>query len=242
MNEVVVPGITNATTIAFLPDGRMLVGELTRTIWVVQPGANQQDPTPFLQLGLCGPRREQGLMDILPDPNFASNDFYYVFYTRVSGRGNHNRVSRFTASGNTTVANSELVLWQDDVDAGDEHHGGTLAIGNDGKLYFTYGEQGFPPRAGSALLRRQGPAHQPRRHGADRQSVLRRRGPEQGPDLGLRPPQPVPHVDRSGDGPHVHRRRRRQQHDSSIEEVEPRRPRRQLRLAAVRGELRASRA
>jgi glucose/arabinose dehydrogenase len=143
VNEVVVPGITNATTIAFLPDGRMLVGELTRTIWVVQPGANAPDPTPFLQLGSAGLVAEQGLMDILPDPNFPTNHFYYVFYTRVSGGGNHNRVSRFTASGNTTVANSELLLWEDDMTAGGEHHGGTLAIAADGKLYFTYGDQGF---------------------------------------------------------------------------------------------------
>jgi hypothetical protein len=50
VNEVVVPGITAATTMAFLPGGRMLVGELTETIWVVQPGASQPDPTPFLQL------------------------------------------------------------------------------------------------------------------------------------------------------------------------------------------------
>ena len=50
VNEVVVPGITDATTIAFLPGGRMLIGELSETILVVQPGANQPDPTPFLQL------------------------------------------------------------------------------------------------------------------------------------------------------------------------------------------------
>ena len=37
VNEVVVPGISAATTLAFLPDRRMLVGELTETIWVVRP-------------------------------------------------------------------------------------------------------------------------------------------------------------------------------------------------------------
>ena len=50
VNEPVVPGITAATTMAFLPDGRMLVGELTEKIWVVQPGATAPDSTPFLQL------------------------------------------------------------------------------------------------------------------------------------------------------------------------------------------------
>src|SRR5262245_18816903 len=145
VDEVVVPGITSATTMAFLPDGRMLVGELTRTIWVVQPGASAPDPTPFLQLGSAGLVAEQGLMDILPDPNFATNHFYYVFYTNVSGGPtNFNRVSRFTASANATAPNGEVVLWQDDFMAGGEHHGGTLAIGNDGKLYFTVGDAGFP--------------------------------------------------------------------------------------------------
>ena len=143
VNETVVPGIAAATTIAFLPDGRMLVGELTETIWVVQPGATQPDPTPFLQLPnanqLIG---EQGLMDILPDPNFAQNGHYYVFYTRgSSGSQNHNGVSRFTANGNTTVAGSEVRLWEEPEVAGVEHHGGSLAFKADGKLYIAYGDQ-----------------------------------------------------------------------------------------------------
>src|SRR5437773_2279226 len=144
-NEVVVPDITAATTIAFLPDGRMLVGELTEKIWVVQAGANAPDPTPFLQLpGSSGDLHdEQGLHYVEPDPNFATNQFYYVFYTHTASNGNnnHNRLSRFTASGNGTVANSELVLWEDDVIAADEHHAGAIAFGNDGKIYFMYGDQ-----------------------------------------------------------------------------------------------------
>ncbi len=144
VNEVVVPGITSATTIAFLPDGRMLVGELTGTIWVVQPGANAPDPTPFLQLSNPNIVAEQGLLDVLPDPNFAQNGRYYVFYTKGFPDGvNHNRVSRFTASGNTTSPSTEVVLWQDFWSAGNDHHGGTLAVGTDGKLYFTVGDGTF---------------------------------------------------------------------------------------------------
>jgi glucose/arabinose dehydrogenase len=145
VNELVVPGIQNATTIAFLPGGRMLVGELDEKIWLVEPGASGPNPTPFLQLDNSQLFAEQGLIDILPDPNFATNGHYYVFYTRgFPGAQNHNRVSRFTASGSTTVPGSEVVLWQDDMTAGGEHHGGTLAFGNDGKLYFTVGDGGFP--------------------------------------------------------------------------------------------------
>jgi glucose/arabinose dehydrogenase/chitodextrinase len=147
VNEVVVPGISAATTIAFLPGGRMLVGELTEKIWVVQPGANQPDPTPFLQLDGSLVTDEQGLLDILPDQNFAQNGFYYVFYTRGASGGNHNRVSRFTANGNGTVTGSEVRLWEDPEPAGDGLMGGSLAFGTDGKIYISHGEHFTPADA-----------------------------------------------------------------------------------------------
>jgi glucose/arabinose dehydrogenase/PKD repeat protein len=140
VNETVVPNIADATTIAFLPGGRMLVGTLSEKIFVVQPGANQPDPTPFLQLDGSRLEDEQGLMDILPDSDFAANGWYYVFYTHTSVAGNATRVSRFTASGNTTLTGTEVVLWEDDAGAPGEHHGGSLAFGADGKLYITYGD------------------------------------------------------------------------------------------------------
>ena len=147
VNEVVVPGITAADTLAFLPGGRMLIGELTETIWVVQPGASQPDPTPFLQLDGSRLISEQGLLDILVDPNFAQNGWYYIFYTRATIAGNHNRVSRFTASGHTTVPGSEVALWEDPDIAGEGHLGGSLALGNDGKIFISTGENWTPSDA-----------------------------------------------------------------------------------------------
>jgi glucose/arabinose dehydrogenase len=147
VNETVVPGITDATTIAFLPGGRMLIGELSEKILVVQPGANQPDPTPFLQLDSSRLDGEQGLLDILPDQNFAQNGFYFIFYTHGTAAGNHQRVSRFTASGNGTVPGSEVVLWEDPDGAGACCHGGSLAFGADGKLYISTGDNTTPADA-----------------------------------------------------------------------------------------------
>lgn len=141
VNEVVVPGITAGITLAFLPDGHMLVGELTEKIWIVHPGSDSPEPTPFLQIQGGPLFDEQGLMDILIDPDFATNNWYYAFYTHGTFAGNYNRVSRFTADGDTTLAGSELVLWQDDTDAGDEHHGGALLFGPGGKLFITVGDK-----------------------------------------------------------------------------------------------------
>jgi glucose/arabinose dehydrogenase/PKD repeat protein len=148
VNEVVVPGIVSATTIAFLPDARMLVGELTETVWVVQRGNSQQDPTPFLQFDNTQLFGEQGLMDIVLDPHFADNNYIYIFYTRgFPGQHNRDRVSRFTVSGNTALPASEFVVWQDDVDAPEEHHGGALAFGPEEKLFITVGEHFHAPEA-----------------------------------------------------------------------------------------------
>jgi hypothetical protein len=67
---------------------------------------------------------QQGIYDLVLDPNFSLNHYYYIFYTL--GTPNRDRVSRFTANAllTGTVASSELVLYQDPDDANAEHHGG----------------------------------------------------------------------------------------------------------------------
>jgi len=140
-NEILVTGMNLPTLIKFLPDGRGYIGELGGKVWILQPGATALDPTPFLQLTNIGSLNgQQGLMDLLFDPDFANNHWFYVFYTL--GTPNRDRLSRFTANAaaTATVAGSEVVLYQDPLDANAEHHGGALNFANDGKLYVTTGE------------------------------------------------------------------------------------------------------
>ena len=53
-NEILATGFDLPTAIKFLPDGRMLVGELAGTIKVLPPPYTTADPTPFLQLTNVG--------------------------------------------------------------------------------------------------------------------------------------------------------------------------------------------
>ena len=145
VSEIVVVGLDQPTCLEFLPDGRMLVGELQNYIFVVQPNAGVPDATRFLQLSASGLSGGQGLMNIKLDPDFDVNGYFYVYYTR--GSLSRNRVSRFTASGNAALAASEVVLWQDIESAMDEHQGGGLDFGPDGKLYITVGEAFVPDDA-----------------------------------------------------------------------------------------------
>lgn len=144
-NQILATGFNLPTTMAFLPDGRMLVGELGGTVWILSPPYVQPDPTPFLQIANVGTAGvEQGLYNIAIDPNFVSNHYFYVAYTL--GTPNHDRLSRFTANATLTgtVPGSEVVFYEDTLPSGSDHHGGAIAFGNDGKLYFTTGDDIAP--------------------------------------------------------------------------------------------------
>ena len=54
-----------------------------------------------------GLRGERGLLGVAFDPDFASNQFVYVYYTATTPPI-HNRISRFTANGDVALAGSEV--------------------------------------------------------------------------------------------------------------------------------------
>jgi glucose/arabinose dehydrogenase len=140
-NDILATGFDLPTAMTFLPDGRMLIGELQGTIKVLSAPYTSASPTLFNQITNIGSAGvQQGIFDIKLDPNFTTNHFYYVFYT--AGSPNRDRLSRFTANAalTGTIAGSELVLYQDPEDASAEHHGGAVMFGNDGKIYFTTGD------------------------------------------------------------------------------------------------------
>jgi glucose/arabinose dehydrogenase len=137
VSDTPIVGLDQPTQLLFTPDGRMLILERNGTVVVVQPGANQPDSTPFLQLNTVATSDERGALGIALDPNFSSNGFFYVMYTHSSLV---NRLSRFTAVGNVASPASERVIWQNDVQAAIYHQGGGLAFGSDGYLYVSVGD------------------------------------------------------------------------------------------------------
>jgi len=128
-----VTGLSAATAIAQLPDGRLLITEQGGTLRVW----NGSSLATMLTLTVDS-QGERGLLGVTPHPNFPSNGFIYVYYTTPSG-GTHNRVSRFTVSGNT--AGSEVpIVNLPALSSATNHNGGALHFGPDGKLYVAVGE------------------------------------------------------------------------------------------------------
>ena len=101
--ETSIGGLNNPTAMELAPDGRIFVCQQGGSLRVIKNGVLLS--TPFLTLNVDA-NGERGLLGIAFDPNFASNNFLYVYYT-VSTTPRHNRVSRYTANGDVAVAGSE---------------------------------------------------------------------------------------------------------------------------------------
>jgi len=142
--ETAISGLSNPTAMEIAPDGRIFVCQQDGGLRVIKNGVLL--PTPFLTLGV-DPSGERGLLGIAFDPNFATNNFLYLYYT-VSTSPRHNRVSRFTANGDVVVPGSETLIWQlDNLTTATNHNGGAIHFGPDGKLYIAVGENATPSNA-----------------------------------------------------------------------------------------------
>jgi glucose/arabinose dehydrogenase len=137
-------GIARAVAMEFAPDGRLFVCEQAGRLRVIENGVLLPDP--FVTLDVDG-SGERGLLGVTFDPGFPTNRYLYVYYTTGSPPV-HNRVSRFTADGNSAVPGSETVILDlDNLSGAENHNGGAIHFGSDDKLYIAAGENGNPANA-----------------------------------------------------------------------------------------------
>ena len=120
-------------------DGRLFIVEQPGRIRIVQNG--QLVPAPFLDIvQRVGSGGERGMLSLAFHPQYASNGFFYVYFTAPDGQI---RVERFTVSSNPSVANpssSKLILGV--AHPRGNHNGGLALFGPDGMLYFGLGDGG----------------------------------------------------------------------------------------------------
>lgn len=137
---LVTAGLSAPTAMDIAPDGRIFVTQQGGAVRVIANGALL--PTPFLTLSV-DPQGERGLLGIAFHPNFATNGWVYFYYT-VPGSPPHNRVSRFTAIGNVAAAGETVILDLENLSGAQNHNGGAIHFGPDGKLYVAVGENANP--------------------------------------------------------------------------------------------------
>ena len=147
--RVVASGLTNPWEMAWGPDGRLWVTERvgfrilrinpadgTREVLVTVPDVMRTHG----QDGLLGLALHPGLLTAA-GPNHV---FAALTYDADPGPGTARRllVRRYTFDQNTVSLTSPLDIVSG-LPAGEDHISGRLAIGRDGKLYLTLGDQGF---------------------------------------------------------------------------------------------------
>jgi len=125
-----------ATTMAFAPDGRLFVAQQGGALRVVKNGALL--PTPFVTVATTA-NGERGLLGVAFHPQFASNGWVYLYYTSSSG-GAHNRIVRYTASGDVASGGETVLVDLPTLSSATNHNGGALHFGPDGKLYVAVGD------------------------------------------------------------------------------------------------------
>jgi len=143
------PGaLSAATVLGMAPDGRIFVCEQAGALRIFRNGSLLATPFATLATTASG---ERGLLGVTFDPAFGANGYVYVYYTATSPVI-HNRVSRLTADpGNPDrmLAGSETILVDLPALGADNHNGGALHFGPDGKLYVGVGENAVGANAPS---------------------------------------------------------------------------------------------
>jgi len=88
-----------------------------------------------------------GLIGVTLDPNFATNNFIYVYYTPPKAEEPYLfHLSRFTVKADNTldVASEKMLLQVPVQENSGSHHGGSLAWDKEGNLYLSTGDSTTP--------------------------------------------------------------------------------------------------
>ncbi len=96
--------------------------------------------TPFLNLStLTTGIGERGLLGLAFHPNYATNGWFFVNYTNLSG---HTVIARYSVSSDPNVADPTALVLMTINQPASNHNGGSLRFGADGYLYIGMGDGG----------------------------------------------------------------------------------------------------
>jgi len=145
VNDTLVTELSEPTSMAFLPDGRLLITEQRtgKLRLFVQGHIAAKDPV-FVVPDLVADTYERGLQGVAVDPGWPLRPWVYLYYNRVGG---FCRLVRYRARGDLAEPSGEglslgdsLVLLDDIPDENGDHNGGCLRFGPGNYLYVSVGD------------------------------------------------------------------------------------------------------
>ncbi|MDW8467644.1 MAG: PQQ-dependent sugar dehydrogenase [Burkholderiales bacterium] len=141
---IVVSGLAYPWSVAFLPDGRMLVTERAGRLRIVRDGRLEPQPVPGLPP--VAPHGQGGLMDVALHPDFARNQLVYWAFAARGADGVGTEVARGRLVGDR-IEGAEVIFRQSPKGTSGRHFGARLVFDRAGFLYITLGDRGEMDRA-----------------------------------------------------------------------------------------------
>jgi len=140
-----VRGLQNPWSIAFLPDGRMLVTERAGRLRIVGKDF-KLDPKPVEGLPEIVASGQGGLLDVVLHPQYDKNGWIYWAYNAPGTGGWGTALSRGKLEGQRMTEVQVLFSMEPKTRAG-HHFGGRIVFDNKGFVYLGLGDRGDMPRA-----------------------------------------------------------------------------------------------
>jgi len=138
---VVTKGLSHPWSLAFLPDGNMLVTERPGRMRIVRDG--KLDPRPISGVPAVLTMGNSGLMDVALHPKFAENKLVYFTYNKPGSPSGHNRQvatvlarARLDSGALTDVRDIFMADWLPEDSNG---YNSRIAFGRDGMIYVSNG-------------------------------------------------------------------------------------------------------
>jgi glucose/arabinose dehydrogenase len=137
-------GLNNPWSIAFLPGGDILITERAGRLRIVRNGQLLESPVEGVPEVRA--RGQGGLLEVALHPQFESNRFLYLTYSKPNADGSEGT----TAVARGRFENDRLTDVQDIFVAeawsrGGNHFGSRIAFDSDGYLFVTVGDRGASP-------------------------------------------------------------------------------------------------
>ena len=138
-------GLENPWSVAFLPDGRMLVTERAGRLRMVGPDF-RLDPHPIEGLPESVERGQGGLFDVALHPQYAQNGWIYWAYNAPGTGGWGTALARGKLQGRR-MAEVQVLFSMQPKTRSSQHFGGRIVFDKAGMLYLTLGDRGDKERA-----------------------------------------------------------------------------------------------
>jgi glucose/arabinose dehydrogenase len=140
----IVQGLEQPWSLAFLPDGRMLVTEKAGRVRIISNG--KLEPQPLGGVPQVTVHGQGGLHDVALHPDFEKNRFVYLAYAARGDDGVGTELARARLAGNR-LEEVQVIFRQSPKGRAGQHFGGRIVFDRQGYVYLTLGDRGERDRA-----------------------------------------------------------------------------------------------